>query len=91
MDEIKCFINTKKSLSLIHNKKYSFLIDRNINKMQLKKSIEFFFGIKVLMINVLNLSKKKKINKYNFYYKKLYKKAIITISVTDCIFLFSNI
>ena len=47
MNGIKCFITSKKALSLIDEKKYSFLVQRWMKKDTLKSIIEDFFNVKV--------------------------------------------
>jgi ribosomal protein L23 len=60
MDGIKCFITSKKALTLIENKKYSFLVQRWLKKDTIKEIIENFFEVKVTSINSCNLPKKTK-------------------------------
>ena len=40
MDGIKCFLTSKKAITLIENKKYSFLVQRWIKKDTIKTIIE---------------------------------------------------
>jgi ribosomal protein L23 len=51
MDGIKCFITSKKALTLIENKKYSFLVQKWLKKDAVKKIIVDFFEVKVTNIN----------------------------------------
>ena len=78
MDGIKCFITSKKALTLIENKKYSFLVQRWLKKDMIKEIIENFFEVKVVRINSCNLPKKqRRLGKFKGY-KTQYKKVIIT-------------
>jgi large subunit ribosomal protein L23 len=91
MDGIKCFITSKKALSLIDNKKYSFVVQRWIDKKLIKRVIEECFGVKVLAVNTFGLPKKqRRLGKFKGY-KTNYKKAIVTIDPKDNIQLFVNI
>ena len=45
---------TEKSLSLAKNKQYSFVVDRNATKYQIKKMIEDFFKVKVTSVKTQN-------------------------------------
>jgi large subunit ribosomal protein L23 len=91
MDGIKCFITSKKALNLIDNKKYSFFIQKWLDKSTLKDTVEYFFGVKVLKVNTLNMAKKRRrVGKFKGY-RTNYKKAIVTIDPNDNIQLFSNI
>ena len=91
MDGIKCFLTSKKAITLIENKKYSFLVQRWIKKDTIKTIIENFFDVKVTNINSFNLPKKqRRLGKFKGY-KTQYKKIIITLDPKDNIQLFSNI
>jgi large subunit ribosomal protein L23 len=88
---IKCFLTSKKALTLIENKKYSFLVQRWLKKNTIKEIIENFFEVKVISINSCNLPKKKRrLGKFKGY-KTQYKKIIVTLDPKDNIQLFSNI
>jgi len=91
MDSIKCFITSKKALTLIENKKYSFLVQKWLKKNTVKDIIEKFFEVKVISINSCNLPRKKRrLGKFKGY-KTQYKKIIVTLDPKDNIQLFSNI
>jgi len=91
MNRIKCFITSKKALSLIDEKKYSFLVQRWMKKDTLKNIIEDFFNVKVIRVNTFNLPRKKRrLGKFQGY-KPQYKKVIITLDSADTLQLFSDI
>jgi large subunit ribosomal protein L23 len=91
MNGIKCFITSKKALSLIDEKKYSFLVHRWMKKDTLKTTIENFFNVKVIGVNTFNLPRKKRrLGKFRGY-KPQYKKAIVTLDSADTLQLFSDI
>ena len=91
MNGIKCFITSKKALSLIDEKKYSFLVHRWLKKDTLKNIIEDFFNVKVIRVNTFNLPRKKRrLGKFRGY-KSQYKKAIVTLDSADTLQLFSDI
>lgn len=91
MNGIKCFITSKKALSLIDEKKYSFLVHRWMKKDTLKNIIEDFFNVKVIRVNTFNLPRKKRrLGKFRGY-KPQYKKAIVTLDSADTLQLFSDI
>ena len=60
MDGIKCFITSKKALTLIENKKYSFLVQKWLKKNTIKDVLEKFFEVKITSINTCNLPRKKR-------------------------------
>ena len=91
MDCIKCFITSKKALTLIENKKYSFLVQKWLKKNTIKDVLEKFFEVKITSINTCNLPRKKRrLGKFKGY-KTQYKKVIITLDPKDNIQLFSDI
>ena len=91
MDGIKCFITSKKALTLIENKKYSFLVQKWLKKNTIKDVLEKFFEVKSTSINTCNLPRKKRrLGKFKGY-KTQYKKVIITLDPKDNIQLFSDI
>ena len=47
MDGIKCFITSKKALTLIENKKYSFLVQKWLKKNTIKDVLEKFYIFRV--------------------------------------------
>ena len=83
MDGIKCFLTSKKAITLIENKKYTFLVQRWIKKDTIKTIIENFFDVKVTNINSCNLPKKQrrlgKFKGYKTQYKKLLSHLILKI------------
>jgi len=88
MDGIKCFITSRKALTLLENKKYSFLVQRWLKKNTIKGLIENFFEVKVMSIHSCHLPRKS--SKFNRY-KTQYKKIIVTLDAKSNIQLFSNI
>ena len=73
-------ILTEKSTNLNQYNQYSFIVDRNSNATQIKKSIEKIFKVKVTKVNTFIVRGKLKSFKGKTGYKKDYKKAIVTLS-----------
>jgi len=87
---IKYPIITDKATRLLENNQYSFVVDRYSNKIAIKAAIEYLFKVKVIKINTSHLPRKKKrVGKY-IGWKPQYKKAIVTLSETDMINLFTD-
>lgn len=81
---------TSKTIKLLGNNQYSFIVDRHSNKITIKKIIESLFKVEVIKVNSCNLPRKKKrVNKF-VGWKPKYKKAIVTLSKRDTISLFTN-
>ncbi len=88
---IKRPIITEKSMELVEKEnKYTFVVDKRANKIQIKKAVEELFEVTVLSVNVLNLKpKKKRVGRYEGY-KNEVAKAIVTLDKEDNIEIFSS-
>jgi large subunit ribosomal protein L23 len=87
---IKYPIITDKATRLLQNNQYSFIVDRDSDKLTIKSAIEYLFNVKVIKINTCHLPRKqKRIGKY-LGWKPQYKKAIVTLSEGDVINLFTE-
>ena len=87
---IKYPLITDKATRLLENNQYSFIVDRNSDKITIKNTIEYLFDVKVIKINTCRLPRKKKrVGKY-IGWKPQYKKAIVTLSEGDVINLFTD-
>ena len=75
-------ILTEKSYTDIANKKYTFMVAKDANKVEIKKAIENIFKVKVLRVNTLNVSGKLKSHDRGRTsgYTASYKKAIVTLT-----------
>ena len=87
---IKYPIITDKATRLLQNNQYSFIVDRNSDKITIKNTIEYLFNVKVINVNTCRLPRKqKRVGKY-IGWKPQYKKAIVTLSEGDVINLFTD-
>ncbi len=80
-DVIKAPIITEKSNDLIKdNNVYTFSVDLNANKTQIKQAIEKIFKVKVESVNIINVNpKKKRVGRYYGKTNKV-KKAMVKLS-----------
>lgn len=79
-DIIKRPLITERSTDLMAEKKYTFEVDRNANKTEVKHAIEEIFGVKVEKVNVQNYDGKfKRMGRYGGYTPKR-KKAIVKLT-----------
>lgn len=73
--------------------RYTFKVDKKANKIEIKKAVEEFYGVKVTDVNTVVVPGKNKTRytKAGFIQgvKPSYKKAIVTIAKEDSIDLFS--
>ena len=75
--------------------KYAFIVDKNVNKIQIKEAIEKLYDVKVEAVNTMNYDGKKK-SRYTKAgvisgRRPAFKKAVVTLKEGDTIDFFSNI
>ncbi|WP_461239978.1 50S ribosomal protein L23 [Paucilactobacillus sp. N302-9] len=71
---------TEASMATMDDKRYTFDVDVNATKTQVKKAIEEIFDVKVVKVNIMNVrGKLKRQGRYVGYTKKR-RKAIVTLS-----------
>ncbi|SFA48639.1 large subunit ribosomal protein L23 [Parageobacillus thermantarcticus] len=79
-DIIKRPIITENTMNLISQKKYTFEVDVNANKTEVKDAVEKIFGVKVAKVNIMNYKGKfKRVGRYSGYTNRR-RKAIVTLT-----------
>jgi large subunit ribosomal protein L23 len=81
---------TEKNTNLMALNKYSFEVDRNASKPQIKQAIEQLFDVKVVAVNTMNRRGKLRRRGREFGYMKDWKKAIVTLAEGNRIELFES-
>lgn len=77
---IKSPVISEKTTKAAEARKYTFEVDRNANKIQIKDAIEELFKVKVTKVNVINgIAKAKRVGKYSGF-KPAVSKAIVTLA-----------
>lgn len=75
--------------------RYTFIVDRKANKLEIKKAVEEFYGIQVEEVNTLVMPSKAKSRNTKAGVisgrKPAKKKAIVTVAEGETIDLYSNI
>lgn len=72
---------TEKSMNMMGDKKYTFLVHPEANKTQIKEAVERMFdGTKVLKVNTLNADGKKKRRGMTIGRTAKIKKAVVTLT-----------
>ena len=92
---IKPILSEKANKQAEKMNRYSFVVDRKANKLEIKKAIENFYGVTVTAVNTSVVPGK---NKSRFTKagdisgrKPAYKKAYVTVAEGENIDLYSNI
>ena len=80
-DIIKRPVLTEKSYDAMGEKKYTFEVAIDANKIEIKNAVETIFGVKVAKVNTLIVNGKvKRTGAYPAGKRADYKKAIITLT-----------
>lgn len=71
---------TENSMDGIADKKYTFEVAKDANKIEIAKAVETLFGVKVAKVNTINVNGK--LRRYGQYqgYTASKKKAIVTLT-----------
>ena len=80
-DIIKRPIITEKSMAATAEKKYTFEVAKDANKIEIAKAVEEIFDVKVAKVNTLNLQGKvKRMGRYPEGRRASWKKAMVTLT-----------
>ncbi|WP_027625079.1 50S ribosomal protein L23 [Clostridium lundense] len=79
-DIIRRPVITEKSMASMTDKKYTFIVDKHVNKCQIRKAIEEVFGVEVAEVKTANYLGKNKRVGVHFGKRPDYKKAIIKLT-----------
>jgi large subunit ribosomal protein L23 len=74
---------TEKSLSLLQDNKYTFLVDPRANKTEIKNAVEKLFKVKVLKVNTMRYKGKPRRVRQFAGYTPRFKKAVVTLRPGD--------
>lgn len=90
---VKPVITEKVNGQIEDSGRYTFVVDRKANKLEIKSAIEEFYGVKVEEVNTMVVPGKNKTRFTKAGYiqgmKPAYKKAVVTLAEGDTIDLFS--
>lgn len=79
-DIIRRPVITEKSMNAMADKKYTFIVQINANKVQIKKAVEEIFGVKVEKVQTLRTMGKTKRMGVHVGKRADFKKAVVTLS-----------
>lgn len=72
---------TERSTELMEEHKYTFIVDKKSNKIDIKRAVEEIFKVKVAVVNTLNMNgKKRRLGRYPEGFRPGYKKAIVKLT-----------
>jgi len=83
---------SEKSYALLDNGVYTFLVNPDANKIEIRNAVESLFGVRVHKVNTLNRPGKRKRNRRSFTFGKKpdTKRAVVTLVAGDRIELFES-
>jgi large subunit ribosomal protein L23 len=92
---VKPVLTEKVNKLIEKNRSYTFIVDRKANKLEIKKAVEEFYGVKVSNVNTLVMPGKNKtrFTKAGFIkgQKPPRKKAVVTVAEGEDINLYGEI
>jgi large subunit ribosomal protein L23 len=71
---------SEKSYGLLEERQYTFIVAPEANKTQIKIAVEKVFGVKVVSVNTLNRTGKRKRTRTGYGKRKDTKRAVVTLS-----------
>ena len=71
---------SEKSYGLLEERQYTFIVQPDANKTQIKIAVEKVFGVKVLSVNTPNRPGKRKRTRTGYGKRKDTTRAIVTLS-----------
>jgi large subunit ribosomal protein L23 len=73
-------IITERSMRDMEENKYTFMVDKSANKIEIKKAVEELFGVSVEKVNVVNYMGKMRRMGRNVGRKASWKKAFVKLT-----------
>lgn len=71
---------TERSMSIVANRKYTFRVKKDANKIEIAKAVEALFGVKVAKVNTLSVKGRfRRVGRHQGYQPD-WKKAIVTLT-----------
>lgn len=85
-------IISEKSIAMIEeNNTYTFKVDKNANKIEIRKAIEEIFNVNVVQVNTVNMKGKTRRLGYNMGKRPDWKKAMVKLAEGDRIEIFEGL
>ncbi|WP_347489932.1 50S ribosomal protein L23 [Desulfoscipio sp. XC116] len=90
-DIIKKPVVTEKSMSLVEENKYTFIVDMGANKIEIRQAVEELFNVKVDKVRTMRVKGKLKRVRHRWGKTPDRKKAIVTLKEGQKIQLFEGV
>ena len=90
-DVLRAPVISEKSYGLLDENKYTFLVDPEANKTEIKIAVEKVFNVTVTSVNTANRAGKRKRTRGGFGTRKSTKRAVVTLRAGDRIDVFGQI
>ena len=87
-DVILAPVVSEKSYTAIDRNVYTFLVAPEANKTEIKIAVEKIFGVKVVSVNTMWRSGKRKRTRYTMGQRSAQKRALVTLAEGDRIEIF---
>lgn len=81
---------SEKSYGLLDENKYTFIVNPDANKTEIKIAVEKTFNVKVVSVNTMNREGKSKRTRFGLGKRKDTKRAIVTVAAGDRIDIFGG-
>jgi large subunit ribosomal protein L23 len=83
---------SEKSYALLDAGVYTFVVNPNANKIEIRQAVEAIFNVRVTNVNTLNRKGKRKRNRRSFTFgtRPNTKRAVVTLQAGDRIELFES-
>ena len=84
-----------KTFEPVVRNRYAFVVNKDANKIEIRKAVESFYGVRVMDLNTMNYSGKQKSRETNAGYNQgrtnAFKKAVVTLAPGNSIDFYSEI
>ena len=79
-DVIQKPVITEAAIANIQQKKYTFRVANDANKIEIKNAVEEIFGVEVEKVTTITMKKKPRRMGYHYGYTSQWKKAIVKLT-----------
>ncbi|WP_322759486.1 50S ribosomal protein L23 [Frankia sp. Cr2] len=81
---------SEKSYGLLDDNVYTFIVRPDANKTEIKIAVQQIFNVRVLRVNTINRSGKRKRTKGGWGHRKSTKRAMVSLAPGDAIEIFGG-